>query len=495
MSTSTKSSLNISNFAQAAFAAMQEVTDDKVQCVQVGACDGKRWDPVYAAIQELHWRALLIEPHPFHFRSLNANYDSLDHVQTLNCAVSENSAQMLLYHVSEASLPKFPRWLQGCSSLHVQRMNASVNTAIAERDIPRDVGDITATFVPVRRLDDILKEANIDRVDVLVIDTEGHELAVMASLPHQSFALQLAIVECNGTDTVREADYLRAMQRYGLRVLRLGDDLWGVSDELLGAQAMTAFAPIFVEHERHPSAPPAVPAETRNADTPAIPQKMGHIWIGPKCPPTSWMQTWQDAHPDWEYQVFDNDFMINRQWKNAPLIAAYIRSGQYAGASDLMRYELLFAQGGFMPEADSSCLMPVDDLLVLPSLYAAFENEVGAPGFVSPFMASRPGHPFLEQIIDDLNRRHTPTTLRAPFRSVGNKYLGRMIARHKPDISVVPSYFFNPRHKRARRYEGEGPIFAEQHWGTTRHRYRDYPIEEAAEVINKLVKWVREVLD
>ena len=47
-----------------------------------------------------------------------------------------------------------------------------------------------------------------------------------------------------------------------------------------------------------------------------IPKIMGHIWVGHLQAPQTWMQTWRDFHPDWEYRLYDNEFLFSRRWKN-----------------------------------------------------------------------------------------------------------------------------------------------------------------------------------
>ena len=93
-----------------------------------------------------------------------------------------------------------------------------------------------------------------------------------------------------------------------------------------------------------------------------IPKIIGHIWIGHLQAPQDWMKTWREYHPTWEYRLYDNEFLFSRRWKNQELINAFYARKEYAGVSDLMRYEILEEVGGFIPEADSICLRPTDEL-------------------------------------------------------------------------------------------------------------------------------------
>ncbi|WP_347854015.1 glycosyltransferase, partial [Planktomarina sp.] len=295
---------------------------------------------------------------------------------------------------------------------------------------------------------------------------------------------KLAIIECNGRDLARQAEYVDAVSSMGLRIWRVGDDLWCLSDALIKDHDQQLSD---LTKEIHPE-PRNIQSQTADSDsknqtikvgsTP-IPKKLGHIWIGDRQPPLEWMETWKQKHPDWDYQLFDNSYLSSRRWRCEAQIAEYMKRRQYAGVSDLMRYEILLEQGGFLPEADSICLRNVDELFVLPSLYTAYEHETKTRRFVSPFYASSPGHSFLAQILDEISQLQAKSLL-TPFKSVGSRALRDFIKKRNPDISIFPSYFFNPRHHRGETYNGDGPVYAEQLWGTTKGLYKNLPDDQRA---------------
>lgn len=133
----------------------------------------------------------------------------------------------------------------------------------------------------------------------------------------------------------------------------------------------------------------------------ALPKRLGHIWIGPKPAPDRWMQTWPDKHPDWEYTVYDNDFLAGFPFRLRALINEYWWRGLYAGVQDMMRYEILYAFGGFMADADAICRHPVDELLTRPQAYTVYDRpEDDRWRGVCPILACEPGNPFVGAVID-----------------------------------------------------------------------------------------------
>ena len=208
-----------------------------------------------------------------------------------------------------------------------------------------------------------------------------------------------------------------------------------------------------------------------------IPKIIGHIWVGHLQAPKEWMQSWRDHHPTWEYRLYDNEFLFSRRWKNQELINAFYARKEYAGVSDLMRYEILEEVGGFIPEADSICLRATDELWDKPdAAYTVHESEVFKPGLVSPFLASAPNHPIFPYLRVRAKRRNDPASLKPAWRSVGNRFLKFAIEEASQDIKsklvIFPSHYFIPEHKDTGMYQGEGPVYCNQLWGTTFNRYK-----------------------
>lgn len=121
-----------------------------------------------------------------------------------------------------------------------------------------------------------------------------------------------------------------------------------------------------------------------------IPKKLGHIWIGPHEAPYEWFQTWIDKHPEWDYQLYDNEFLKTHTFRTQHLIDFYWSLDLYAGVSDLMRLEILYEYGGFIPEADTICYHNTDELFVNKCPYTVYENEFLRGKLVSPILAAPP---------------------------------------------------------------------------------------------------------
>lgn len=202
-----------------------------------------------------------------------------------------------------------------------------------------------------------------------------------------------------------------------------------------------------------------------------IEKKITQIWIGPKPAPLKWMHSWRDKHTDWEYSIFNDEMLRSRKWKNQHLIEHYYNTKKYPGVSDLIRYELIYEQGGFWPEADMECLNNCEELFTAPDNYAytCYENEKARPNFVQPIMACNPGNQFVRMLIETLNQLKPEQLHPEPWRSTGNGWLSTLIPNNLHQLRIWPSHFFIPQYyfRESKRYDGDDKIYAEHHWGST----------------------------
>lgn len=212
-----------------------------------------------------------------------------------------------------------------------------------------------------------------------------------------------------------------------------------------------------------------------------IPKILHHIWIGPNIAPQRWMQTWIDKHPSWEYHLWDNERVSNTEFVNKELIQNFIDNHRYDGAADLIRYEVLYRYGGFMPGSDCECLLPIDDLLGYRAI-TVHENEKFAKNLISPILGSVPNLLLLKTIIDYFreNKDRIYSQLMrgdAAYMITGNGIMGEMVLNYgNGEVEILPSnsligqwygggwgyYSANPTHRKR---------YAIQHWGTGRKLY------------------------
>lgn len=205
-----------------------------------------------------------------------------------------------------------------------------------------------------------------------------------------------------------------------------------------------------------------------------IPKKMHHIWVGEKEPPYQWINTWKEKHPTWEYKLWRNEDVYGRKWKNQALVDHYTNLKWWHGVADVVRYEILNEEGGFMSGADAVCLHPIDELVADENydIFSVYENEICRKGLLSPIQASSPDNWFLKKIIENLGQKRVGEW-GLPWKTTGNLFMKEMVEKYKPKtLKIWPSYTLIPVHYTGLKYRGVGKIYAEQKFGTTNNLYK-----------------------
>ncbi len=145
-------------------------------------------------------------------------------------------------------------------------------------------------------------------------------------------------------------------------------------------------------------------------------------------------------------------------------------AGRLHGVADIMRLEILYDYGGIALDADSVCVRGLEDWLLEPDAFAAWENEWVRPGLIAMgTVGAVRKNPFIAFAISHLNKRET--VLDIPPWMVTGPGLITNCARSRPnELTVYPSHFFYPEHFSGLKYSGNGPVFARQLWGYLQER-------------------------
>jgi mannosyltransferase OCH1-like enzyme len=192
-----------------------------------------------------------------------------------------------------------------------------------------------------------------------------------------------------------------------------------------------------------------------------IPKIFHFIWVGDE------IRTWLDAHPDWEARLWGNEELDALPWVNRDHMTA-MRPRELNGVADMMRWEILHAHGGIVVDADSICVRPLDDALLDCVAFACWESEIARPGLIAAgYFGCEAGNPFVLQIIEDIAA--SPTVIDdMAWKTVGPKRLTDCYRKFQySPLRIYPSHYFIPRHFTGLKYEGDGPVYAHQLWGST----------------------------
>jgi FkbM family methyltransferase len=191
--------------------------------VEVGSNDGEQHDHLRPFIRSLPWSGIMVEPVPYVFERLQANYGDLDRVVLENVAIADRDGLLPFYHLAEAPASEreeMPRWYDGIGSFSKQVVldHAGHIPDIESRLVQRDVRTVT--------LGSLCRAQGVDRIDLLLIDTEGYDYELIKSIDLAEQHPRLIIYEHFHLSPGDRAECRRLLERHGYETMEEGFDTW-----------------------------------------------------------------------------------------------------------------------------------------------------------------------------------------------------------------------------------------------------------------------------
>ena len=202
-----------------------------------------------------------------------------------------------------------------------------------------------------------------------------------------------------------------------------------------------------------------------------IPKVIHMIWVGDEAKrPDNYIQTWKDMNPDWTVKVWGNREYSEENWVNKARMETMWQR-QLCGVADMMRYEILYNEGGFYVDADSQCLRPLEDWLFDSALCVSWENETVREGLIAcGYIAAKAGDHRLLKVIEEI-KADDDIENKPAWYGTGPRRLTGVLKAEPDSYTVWPSHYFIPDHFDGFTYTGTGPVFSSHDWGTTKNLY------------------------
>lgn len=166
----------------AVHAALHQLARAKpgLRFVQVGAMDGKRYDPIYAFVKHYGWRGLVLEPLADLFQALGAHYAGNDRVTLVNAALTATDGRQEMTRVRSQAVQDgaVPLWALGLGSFHPER-NALGGVGVDPALHEALLNHAERVLVECLTLETLLDRHGLDRFDLLQVDAEGCELDIL----------------------------------------------------------------------------------------------------------------------------------------------------------------------------------------------------------------------------------------------------------------------------------------------------------------------------
>lgn len=177
--------------------------------IQIGANDGITHDPVHKFIKRNKWNGVLLEPQKYVFdKFLSKIYRKHGNISVVNAAMGYEDGTAPIYKIGFSTA----RWATGLttfdkatlekafSSGHVARKCKKAGTTIPADDSSH----IVEESVTILSANSLIKEYQVQKIDLLMIDTEGFDYEVIKMFDIASNKPGLIIFE---KSHLSESDY------------------------------------------------------------------------------------------------------------------------------------------------------------------------------------------------------------------------------------------------------------------------------------------------
>ena len=129
------------------------------------------------------WRGILVEPLPHVFARLEANLGGRAGIVCENVAIADRDGTLPFFHAPDDGRLKFADLL------------GSLSRATLEAHAEHLEGEIAQTTVPTLTFDSLCARHAVDALDLLVIDTEGHDWEILRTVDLPRYAPRLIVYE------------------------------------------------------------------------------------------------------------------------------------------------------------------------------------------------------------------------------------------------------------------------------------------------------------
>ncbi len=216
---------------------------DGASIVQIGSNDGVHGDPLHELIKKnKNWKALFVEPVPYLFEKLKKTYGSNSRFTFKNVAINDGS-QQIFYSVREeakACIPQLPNWYDQLGSFNKDNIVKHLDGVLEPY--------IEETVLTGLTLRELFKQNNIQEIDLLHIDTEGHDWKILSQLDLDKYNPSVVLYEHKHLSEGEIGDSINFLKRK-YSIFKLGGDFIclnkGLSNEvdldLLGKPINTTY--------------------------------------------------------------------------------------------------------------------------------------------------------------------------------------------------------------------------------------------------------------
>jgi FkbM family methyltransferase len=212
--------------------------------LQVGAMDGKRFDPIFAFVRHYGWRGIALEPLADLFADLSRNYAGSAGVTLVNAALADQNGERSMLRVRRKAVRDgaVPAWAEGLASFYPER-NALGGVGVPAELRETLLANARAEAVACVTLRTLAERHDLPRIDLLQVDAEGCELEILRQVEASAYRPAVIQLEHWALPLGERGELLGILGRQGY-LARMGEsDVLALQPDLYAAVSAEAGFP------------------------------------------------------------------------------------------------------------------------------------------------------------------------------------------------------------------------------------------------------------
>ncbi len=193
--------------------------------VEIGSNDGEQHDHLRPHIRARQWSGIMVEPVPYVFERLRANYGDMPRIALENAAIARQDGRLPFFHLPRVADPGsegLPQWYDAIGSFS---RDAVLRHA---REIPDIERRLVTTEVPTLTFESLLAKHGVGAVDLLLVDTEGYDHEILRSIDFEARQPRLVVYEHYHLPTDERARCRGRLESFGYETMEEGLDTFAL---------------------------------------------------------------------------------------------------------------------------------------------------------------------------------------------------------------------------------------------------------------------------
>jgi FkbM family methyltransferase len=177
---------------------------------QIGAHDGKTDDILHLLVRERQWRGVLVEPVKYLFDRLVSNYAGTQGLIFENKALKAKDGAATFYFLRQTNDdPVLPHWYDQLGSFNR-------DVVLSHKAVIPNIEDyLIEESVECVSFDTLVARYKVNRIDLILIDTEGYDFEVLRNIDFHRYRPKLIIYEHKHLSSEDKAEAIRLLKCNG----------------------------------------------------------------------------------------------------------------------------------------------------------------------------------------------------------------------------------------------------------------------------------------